>query len=80
MPWASEYPAISRQRSAEIRAQIDEAYEQDRLAWEAELEAQIRWVNSGITWVEIIKEKRWIRGQWKSENPSKKVQHSCVAP
>ena len=71
------YPPISNERSAEIRAQIEENLANDLANWEAERLAQIRWINSRITWVSKIKEKRWINGQWKSDNPTKKTIHNC---
>ena len=80
MPWANEYPPISLERRAEIRAQLEAALEEELVAWEAERDAQIRWVTSGITWVTKIKDKRWIDGQWKSDNPSKKTIHPCCEP
>ena len=80
MPWANEYPPVTKERSAEIRAQIEEALEEELVAWEAERNAQIRWVTSGITWVTKIKEKRWINGQYKSDNPSKKTSHPGCKP
>ena len=52
MPWCSTYPALSKERAAEIRRQIDEIIDQDISQWEADLIAQIRWVNEGKTWVE----------------------------
>ena len=52
MPWSSEYPALSKERVAKIRRQIDECIAQDLIRWEADLLAQIRWVNEGRSWVE----------------------------
>ena len=52
MPWSSTYPALSKERVAEIKRQIDESIEQDLIHWEADLIAQIRWVNEGKSWVE----------------------------
>ena len=52
MPWSSEYPALSKERVAEIRRQIDECIAQDLMRWESNLLAQIRWVNEGRSWVE----------------------------
>jgi hypothetical protein len=56
MPWLSEYPPMSPERAAQIRAEVEEDYEARLLAWEAELRAQIRWYYSTVTWVIKFKE------------------------
>ena len=78
MPWSREYPPMSEERKAEIRAQIEASIDADIVAWEAEMLLRSRW--SRVTWVTKIKEKKWINGQWKSENPSKKTLNLGLSP
>jgi len=78
MPWSSEYPPMSEERKAEIRAHVEASIDAEIVAWEAEVLAQSRW--SRITWVSKIKDKKWINGQWKSENPSKKTPNLGLFP
>ena len=78
MPWSSEYPPMSEEREAEIRAHIEASIDAEIVACEAEMLVRSRW--SRVSWIEKIKDKKWINGQWKSENPSKKTPNLGLSP
>jgi hypothetical protein len=57
MPWASEYPPITPERAAEIRARIERDIDLEIVNYERELREQNAFVNQGKNWVgEVTKD------------------------
>jgi hypothetical protein len=78
MPWASEYPPLSKERIAEIDRRIDESFYQQYLQSEKDWLESCAWGHEGenCDCKEIVKEMQEQREKWWQEILKKREQAS----